>query len=169
MKTLICFTILIAASNLISYGYYQDNYGNYPYNYNYNYNYQYPYNYNNQYSQPQYQYNYPQYQAQPQQASKALEQQYDNLIVMFTKDQCPYCVYMKPIMKQVERDYGNEITFLYVDVSKNHQYASQYGFSTVPTIVYFKNGKKLDAHGSNNKTITKDQIEENIRNLGMAK
>lgn len=102
-------------------------------------------------------------------SAKPLEQQYPKLIVMFSKERCPYCVYMKPIMEQVERSYGDDIKFLYVDITENPQYPSQYGFSTVPHIVYFKNGKQLDAHGSGDKTMTVDQVIGRIKNLGLAK
>ncbi len=101
-------------------------------------------------------------QDQPQGMNQSLEQQHPNLIVMFTKNQCPYCVYMKPIMQEVEGKFGKDIKFLYVDIDQNPQYVSQYGFSTVPHIIYFKDGKKLDAHGSDDKTITAEQVAEKI-------
>ncbi|HXW52798.1 MAG TPA: thioredoxin family protein [Myxococcota bacterium] len=93
------------------------------------------------------------------------EQRYPNLIVMFTKEQCPYCQYMMPIMKKMAMKFGKDIKFLFVDTEKNPQYPAQYGFSTVPQIMYFKNGEKLGAHGSADKTMTKEQVEEKIRNF----
>jgi thiol-disulfide isomerase/thioredoxin len=101
--------------------------------------------------------------AKPAPSFTSLEQQHPNLIIMFTKDECPYCRYMKPIMKAVEMKYGNDIKFLYVDVVQHPHYAAQYGFTTVPQIVYFKDGKRLEMHGSGNKTMTKEQVEAKIK------
>jgi len=142
-KILLCLALLFAANSLWAFSYYPGNYGRYSYD-------------------------GEQYQRQSRRAAKPLEQQYDNLIIMFTRDQCPYCEYMKPIMKEVESKYGNVIKFLYVDVAANPQYASQYGFKTVPHIAYFKDGELLHAHGSGDKTMTAEQVEENIKSLGMA-
>lgn len=97
-------------------------------------------------------------------SSMALEQQYPNLVVMFTKNSCPFCQYMYPIMKQAEKEYGDRIKFLFVNVDEQPQYASQYGFSTVPQIVYFKDGQRLDMHGSGNKTMTVEDVENKIAN-----
>lgn len=104
-------------------------------------------------------------QEQPSARAGSFEQQYNNLIIMFTKDNCPFCIYMKPKIQEAEMEFGDKIKFLYVDISQNPQYAAQYGFSTVPHIVYFKNGRQLDAHGSGNKTITAEQVKQRIKNL----
>jgi thiol-disulfide isomerase/thioredoxin len=104
----------------------------------------------------------PQNMGQPQAGAQSLEQQHANLIVMFTKNQCGYCTYMKPIMQEVEMKFGKNIKFLYIDVDQNPQYAAQYGFSTVPHIVYFKDGQQLGAHGSDDKQMTAEQVGEKI-------
>ncbi len=102
-------------------------------------------------------------QTRLQEMGKNLEQQHKNVIVMFTKDACPYCQYMKPIMQRAEQKYGDSVKFIFADINANPQYVSQYGFSTVPHIAYFKNGKKLHAHGSGDKTMTLEQVEHNIK------
>lgn len=95
--------------------------------------------------------------------SQNIEDQFPNLIVMFTKDACPYCQYMKPIMNQVEQKFGKGIKFLYVDITQYPNTPAQYGFSTVPQIMYFKNGKRLETHGSGDKTMTVEQVEAKIK------
>lgn len=166
----VCIGLSIAANSLMAWAY-PDSYGSYPYSGSRHY----PSSYSDgcpQDSGQMFRKSTPPqtmptatrtpYQEQPQSSGKSLEQQYDNLIVMFTKDQCGFCRYMMPIMKQVEMKFGKDIKFLYVDIAQNPQYPSQYGFSTVPHIVYFKDGKKLDAHGSGNKTMTAAQVEDKI-------
>ena len=90
--------------------------------------------------------------------SSSLEQKHPKLIIMFTGKNCPYCDYMKPIMQAAEGQYGNAVKFLYIDVSVYPQYPNQYGFQTVPQIMYFKGGKRLEVHGSDNKNMTLNQV-----------
>lgn len=100
-------------------------------------------------------------------AAPKLEDQYENLIVMFTKENCGYCRYMKPIMEEIKNRHGDKVEILFVDIDNYPQYPNQYGFTTVPQIYYFKNGKQLDAHGSEDKTVTIEQIEEKIKDYGL--
>lgn len=97
-------------------------------------------------------------------STKPLEQQYSKLIVIFSKSACGYCQYMKPIMEQAEMKYGKDIKFVHVDVDTNSAAAGQYGFRTVPFIVYFKDGNRLDAHGSDDKKMTIERVQEKIEN-----
>ena len=173
-------TLSVAANSLMAWSYYPSNnydtYRNYGSHYTPYKNWQYPTSYGQPYQPYQpyesYQQGCPAPRAPQSQPTTArpgsLEQQYNNLIIMFTKDNCPYCIYMKPIMKEAEMKFGNDIKFLYVDITQNPQYPAQYGFSTVPHIVYFKDGKQLDAHGSGDKTMTVQQVEQRIRNLGLS-
>lgn len=165
--------LFIAANSLMAWAYSPNYYGNYPYTEGW----RYPSSYSDGCPQGSGQTfrksspprtmaktARPPYPKRPQYSGKKpVEQQYANLIVMFTKEDCPYCRYMMPIMKQVENKLGSkDIKFLYIDIAKNPQYPSQYGFSTVPQIVYFRDGKKLAAHGSADKTMTAAQVKEKI-------
>lgn len=109
----------------------------------------------------------------PQSASVSSPVEAEDVIVMFTKEACPYCQYMKPIMEEVEKKFGKKfghaIRFIYADIDVYPHYPNDYGFSTVPHIAYFKKGKQVDSHGSNDKTVTAEQVEERIRNLGLGK
>lgn len=100
---------------------------------------------------------------QARESLKPLEQRYKNLIIMFTKEQCPYCQYMKPIMERMQEKFGKDIKFLFVDIDERPHYPSQYGFKTVPQIFYFKDGKKLDVHGSDDKQMTVKRVEDKIK------
>jgi thiol-disulfide isomerase/thioredoxin len=105
-------------------------------------------------------------QRQPMSQNKPqVSEQSDNLIIFFTGDNCPYCDYMKPIMQQAQQSYNNDVEFKIINVTQNPQYATKYGFSTVPQIFYFKNNKKLGVHGSDNKTMTVDKVIANIRSF----
>jgi len=133
----------------------------------------YPANYNTSYTNWNYRPSYcPQAREQTYRSpiiAQPFEKQHKKLVIMFTREDCGFCRYMKPIMQQVQKKFGKDIKFLYIDVAQNPGLASQYNFSTVPHIVYFKNGKQLDAHGSGDKTMTRQQVEEKIRSLGLIK
>lgn len=96
--------------------------------------------------------------------SQTLEAQYDNLVVMFTKNQCPYCDYLAPIMNQAAAKFKKNIKFLMVDIDQYPQYPAQYGFNTVPQVIYFKNGQRLDIHGSDNYNMTLKRVQQKIIN-----
>lgn len=70
---------------------------------------------------------------------------------------------MLPVMSQIQREYGNKINIIFIEISRNQTfYKTEYGFRTVPTIIYFKDGKEMARHGSNNKTVTVTFIKNNI-------
>lgn len=95
--------------------------------------------------------------------SDDLENQHDKLVVMFTKSACPYCDYLKPIMDDVKESLADsDVKVMFVDINENPDVVSKYGFNTVPTVVYFKDGKEVDRHGSSNKTETAESVNERI-------
>ena len=50
---------------------------------------------------------------------------------------------MPPILEEVKKNIGNEITIIKMDVDKNPQTARQYGIQSVPTLILFQKGKVL--------------------------
>jgi thiol-disulfide isomerase/thioredoxin len=82
------------------------------------------------------------------------------VVVFFTKSRCPYCVWLRPMFAQLQSK-SQGISFLVVDVGTNGQYfKSAYGFSTVPTVIYFDSkGQEVGRHGSNNKRMTLSQMQ----------
>jgi len=62
---------------------------------------------------------------------------------------CIPCKQMQPIMKSVERKYGDQIKVIFYDVWKDDQkkYAQQYGIKLIPTQVFLdENGKEFFRH-----------------------
>ena len=73
-------------------------------------------------------------------------------VICFMRPTCPYCRYTIPLFTQVEKAFeGQGIDFQTVDISSDAQYyKNKYNFRTVPSVIYFKDGKELFRHGSNN-------------------
>ena len=66
-----------------------------------------------------------------------------------------------PVLEEVASSRGN-IKVVKVDVDKHNELARKYGIMSIPTLVYFKNGK---LEKTSLGYVTKDEIEENINNL----
>ena len=64
-------------------------------------------------------------------------------IVDFYATWCMPCRMLKPIMERVE-DKREDIKFFAVDISANEDIAKEYRIFSVPTLVAFKSGKKID-------------------------
>lgn len=89
-----------------------------------------------------------------------------NVVVKFHKPACPYCVYVKPLYEAVQNTYSDTITFLDIDASKEPQaFKDAFGFSSFPTFIYFRDGKAVKSHGSNNMNLTQQEIEETIQKI----
>ena len=79
------------------------------------------------------------------------EQQFDNLInnknlvVMdFSATWCMPCRMLKPIMERVEAKLV-DVKFYNVDIDDSEEIAKRYRIFSVPTLVAFRNGEKVDS------------------------
>lgn len=87
----------------------------------------------------------------------------DKAVVLFYKPSCPYCVYLDGKFRTLAQQNKQNAQFIMIDIQQKDQlYKSNYGFSTVPTVVYFKNGKQVASHGSDNKTVTVANMQKNV-------
>lgn len=96
--------------------------------------------------------------------------QHGNVVVKFYRPGCKYCVHIDPLIEQIKSEFAHDVTFINVNLdAQTREYKSIYSFDTVPTVIYFKNGKEVLRHGSNNGTITKDEIKSNIESAFIKK
>ncbi|MBK7381160.1 MAG: thioredoxin family protein [Ignavibacteriales bacterium] len=62
---------------------------------------------------------------------------------------CIPCKQMQPVMKAIEKKYGDQVKVIFYDVWKEDQkkYAKQYGIKLIPTQVFLdSNGKEFHRH-----------------------
>ncbi|KON30267.1 thioredoxin [miscellaneous Crenarchaeota group-15 archaeon DG-45] len=74
---------------------------------------------------------------------------------------CPPCRILSPVFEQLAEENG-EISFGKLNVDENPAIAVRFGIMSIPTILYFKDGKLVD------KTIgalPKDAIDSRLRQL----
>lgn len=68
-------------------------------------------------------------------------------MVEFGADWCPPCKKMKPIVQDLEKQYGDKVDIVYVDVDKYPDLAGKYNISAIPVqIFYNKQGKQVERH-----------------------
>lgn len=65
-------------------------------------------------------------------------------VVDFFATWCMPCRMLKPILEKIEQE-RKDIKFYELDVQECEQIAMRYRIFSVPTIVCFKNGKKIDS------------------------
>lgn len=90
-------------------------------------------------------------------------------LVLFYRPGCPYCRHVMPLFDAVQQRHEaaeDGVAFLKVDVSSGGaQLKSEFGFSTVPTFIYFKDGNAEVRHGSNEKRLKEGDIEMRLQLL----
>ena len=66
------------------------------------------------------------------------------VLVEFVADWCGYCQIMAPVVRRVVSDKQDRIKTGKLDVDENLQTAREYAIRTLPTIIFFQNGKIVD-------------------------
>ncbi len=97
---------------------------------------------------------------------KTLEGEIKNskkLLVDFYADWCGPCKRMSPIFEEVSNDYSG-IVFAKLDVDSNPLSSSKYGIRSIPSLLYFEDGKLKDTNiGSLGKSELVAKIEKLLR------
>ncbi len=88
-----------------------------------------------------------------------------NEVILFYKPRCRYCPYMEALFNQLHKQNQGKAIFKKININGNNTYKSKYGFLTVPTVVYIKNGNVVAKHGSNNKTYTLTAMQRHMQSF----
>ena len=85
------------------------------------------------------------------------------VVVDFWANWCGPCKMIAPIVEELAKEFDGKVKIGKVDVDTNPKSASTYGIMSIPSIIFFKNGKVMDqVTGAINKASLKRKIEENI-------
>jgi thioredoxin 1 len=85
------------------------------------------------------------------------------VLVDFWADWCGPCRTMAPIVEEVAGAYAGKIKVGKINVDDCGERAAAYGVMSIPTLIFFKNGKEVDRIvGSVPKAIAVKKVEELI-------
>ena len=67
------------------------------------------------------------------------------VLVDYWADWCTPCKQIAPIIEELDREYGDKITFLKLDTNDNPNTPMQYGIMSIPTLQLFVNGEVVQS------------------------
>ena len=67
------------------------------------------------------------------------------VLVDYWADWCTPCKQIAPILEELDREYGDKITFLKLDTNDNPNTPMQYGIMSIPTLQLFVNGEVVQS------------------------
>ena len=65
------------------------------------------------------------------------------VLIDFFATWCGPCKMLSPIISEIANEYSNSIKVCKVNVDENQELAIQYNIVSIPTLMFFKNGKLL--------------------------
>ncbi|MFZ5432287.1 MAG: thioredoxin [Calditrichota bacterium] len=75
-------------------------------------------------------------------------------------DWCAPCKMIAPFLEELAGEYDGKVAFAKVDVDSNPGVAMQFGVRSIPTLLFFKNGKLVDQQiGALPKHALKQRVE----------
>ena len=84
-----------------------------------------------------------------------------SVVLDFWAPWCGPCKAAMPLLEQLSNDY-TDVTFAKINVEDNRAIADVYNVTAVPTLVYLRNGQKVQTQVGN---ITPSAIEEKVNSI----
>jgi thioredoxin 1 len=81
------------------------------------------------------------------------------VVVDFWAAWCGPCRLIAPFVEAIGAEYEGRAKVAKVDVDTNQQYAAQFGISSIPALLFFKNGEVVDRIVG---AVPKDQIAKKL-------
>jgi thioredoxin 1 len=87
------------------------------------------------------------------------------VLVDFGANSCIPCRQLRPILKEVGKEYVGKASVLVIDVYKHQRLASDYGVRLIPTLIFFDSkGKEMFRHMG---AMEKEKIVAKLKEIGM--
>ena len=83
------------------------------------------------------------------------------VLVDFWADWCGPCKMIAPVVEELAEEYDGKFNFTKLDVDSNPQSAMQFGIRSIPALLIFKGGNKVDEIiGAVPKAVLKRKIDK---------
>jgi len=86
----------------------------------------------------------------------------ETMVIDFFADWCGPCKMLAPIVEELSDEYQGKIGIYKVDVDQTPELAQAFGVTGIPTVVFFKEGQKVDTHVG---FLDKDNFKDKIDNI----
>jgi thioredoxin 1 len=85
------------------------------------------------------------------------------VLVDFWATWCGPCKMIAPVVEELAKEYAHKMKIGKLNVDDNPKTTTHYGIMSIPTLIFFKNGKIMEqANGVLNKPELKRKIEANL-------
>lgn len=85
------------------------------------------------------------------------------VLVDFWAEWCGPCKMTNPIVKELAQEYGDKAVIAKINVDENPQITARFGVRSIPTLLFFKNGKLTDKQvGASPKSVLVKKLEAQL-------
>jgi thioredoxin 1 len=89
--------------------------------------------------------------------------EHENVVVDFWAEWCGPCRMIAPMIDELAKEYAGKVRFAKLNVDEARSVALRFSISAIPTLIFFKRGKPVDAIiGAYPKSELKRWIERNL-------
>lgn len=86
------------------------------------------------------------------------------VLVDFAATWCQPCKALAPTLEAVANQYSGKLDVYKIDIDSAQETASSFGISSVPTCIFFKNGKEVDRFlGNLDLRTVKEKVEKVLK------
>lgn len=84
------------------------------------------------------------------------------VLVDFYADWCGPCKMIAPLVEELAKEYEGKATIVKLNVDENMDTSQKYGVMSIPTLIFFKDGKEVDRVVG---ALPKDALAEKLDSL----
>ena len=84
------------------------------------------------------------------------------VLVDFWAEWCGPCRMISPLIDELDEEFKDEALIGKVNVDSESEISAKYGITSIPTLLFFKNGEVVDKHVG---SASKSQLEDKLKSL----